>query len=266
MTHSVSLVIATHNIDAPRMQNLLESIQCQTICDKIETIIVDYASTQENQEQLQKITTPFNCNVYTINQGEWSPPRANNIGIRKTSAKTVIKIDADLILEPRAVEDTLHHMKNKRTFIIRQPLFLPRQLDLSTLAFPRDYERIKNEKLHYQLPSYGGFFAAPRQWWHRIRGYDERYRLYGCNDWDLWNRALRDGMNRVIFGEPNLKGMKGITAYTPNSRVYHQWHPKPWIRLNVSTERFESYKKKNRQIYNDSKGVIRNNKDWGMMR
>ena len=263
MTPSVSLVIATHNIDAPRVRNLLESIQCQTIYDEIETVLVDYASTESNQKKLQETVKPFNCQTYIVNEDEWCPPRANNIGIRKTSTETVIKTDADLILEPRAVEDTLQHMRDKRTFIIRQPLFLPRQLDLSTLSFPRDYQKIRAQKLHYQLPSYGGFFAAPKQWWNKVRGYDERYKIYGCNDWDLWNRALKNGMNRRIFGKPGNKGMKGITEYTKNSLVYHQWHPKPWIRLNVTQEKFKLYKKTNRQIYNASKEVIRNNKDWG---
>ena len=266
MTLRVSLVIATHNIDTPRVRNLLESIQCQTIHSEIETVIVDYASTEDNQTQLQETVNPFNANIYIVNHKEWSPPRANNIGLRKESAKTIIKIDADTILEPRAVEDTLNHMKTRKTFIIKQPLFLPRQLDLSTLQFPRDYKRIAGEKLHYQLPSYGGFFAAHRQWWHRVRGYDERYLLYGCNDWDLWNRAIRSGMNRIIFGKPGNKGMRGITAYTNNSRIYHQWHPKPWIRLNIAKETFEKHKKKNRQIYNASTDVIRNNADWGTVK
>jgi glycosyltransferase involved in cell wall biosynthesis len=210
-------------------------------------------------------TRHFDCKVIHIPNVEWSPPRACNIGIRRAEGDTIIKIDADLILEPEALEDTLQYTKH-HVFVIRQPLYLPEELDLSSLRFPRDYNKLRTLKTHYQLPSYGGFFAVNRDWWHKIRGYDERYVWYGCNDWDLWQRGLRSGLRRIIFGKEGLKKMMGITDYKENSKVYHQWHEKPWKRLKISRDKFDAYKKRNRKIYNEANNILRNTEEWGRIK
>lgn len=259
---TVTLVSPIYNLHGARVDNLLQSINCQTIHD-IETILIDYGSNEKNHDYLMDTIEPYDVKVIYVEDVIWSPPRACNIGIRQAQGKYVIKIDADLILEPRAVEDTVEKMRGRNMFIIRQPLYLPKDFDYENINLPRDYSKLRKTKTHYQLPSYGGFFAASREWWHKVRGYDERYVWYGCNDWDLWNRALHDKMNRLIFGEPNLKGMKGITAYNKNTHVYHQWHEQPWIRLDLTRKTYDLYRKQNRQIYNASNTVIRNTENWG---
>ena len=258
----VTLVSPIYNLHGVRVDNLLQSINCQTQGD-IETILVDYGSTEKNHDYLLDTVEPYNVKVIYVKDVIWSPPRACNIGIRQAKGEIVIKIDADLILEHKTIEDTVNTIGKRNLFIIRQPLYLPRDYDYENLNLPRDYGRLRETKTHYQLPSYGGFFAAPRTWWHHVRGYDERYVWYGCNDWDLWNRALHSKMNRIIYGEPNLKGMKGISPYRKHTHVYHQWHRKPWERLELNQKTFDLYRKQNRQIYNASTNVIRNTEDWG---
>lgn len=256
----ISLVIPTYNLHGARIRNLLSSISHQTI--EAETIIVDYGSGNEEHLKLVEDADPYNVELIHIPDVEWSPPRACNIGVRKARGDTIIKLDADLILEPHTLEDTLEYV-SKGSFVIRQPKFLTKHFNIENLTLPRDYPQIREAQYNYFLPSYGGFFAAHHDWWHKVRGYDERYLWYGCNDWDLWNRAVRSGLKRWIFGQPGLKGMKGISPYAKDTYVYHQWHPEPAIRLNITEEAFEKHRERNREIYNNAQEVVRNAENWG---
>lgn len=256
----ITLVIPVYNLHGARVHNLMQSITCQTV--EPEVIIVDYGSKNEEYHLLRETLSEYNVELIHIPNVEWSPPRACNIGIKKAEGDIVIKLDADLILEPHTLEDTLNYA-TKNSFVIRQPKFLTKQFNIENLRLPRDYPKIREAKSNYFLPSYGGFFAAHKKWWHRVHGYDERYLWYGCNDWDIWNRGVRSGLKRWIFGEPGLKGMKGISPYNPDTFVYHQWHPLPPQRLGLTEETFEKHRDRNRQIYNDSQGLVRNSEGWG---
>lgn len=259
---TVSIVVPIYNLYGSRIRNLLESIRCQTIDSEV--ILVDYGSGNEGHQRLVDTVSPYDVSLIYVPDVEWSPPRACNIGIKKAVGDTVIKVDADLILEPKTLEDTVE-CTTKTSFVIRQPKFLYEDFDYENLRLPRDYPKIRQAKSEYWLPSYGGFFAAHHTWWRRVRGYDERYKWYGCNDWDLWNRAIHSGLNRWIFGEPGLKGMKGISPYRRDTFVYHQWHSDPATRLGVDKEFLEEHRDRNRQIYNNSEQVVRNSEQWGMI-
>ena len=260
---NISLIVPIYNLHGARIRNLLSSIECQTV--ESEVILIDYGSNNEEHLKLVDTVEPYDVDLTYVPSVVWSPPRACNIGIRKAGGDIIIKLDADLILEPHSLEDTLEYT-TKRGFVIRQPLFLTKRFNAENLALPQDYPKIREAKSNYLLPSYGGFFAAHREWWHKIRGYDERYLWYGCNDWDIWQRAIRSGLKRWIFGEPGLKGMKGISPYKQDTYVYHQWHKEPPQRLNITDEVYEKHRARNRQIYNSSKKIVRNGEMWGLIK
>jgi len=258
-----TLVIPIYNLHGARIRNLLSSISLQTV--EAETILVDYGSENEGHLKLVETVEPYDVELIYVPDVEWSVPRACNIGIRKAGGEVIIKVDADNILEPHTLEDTLEYV-TKHSFVIRQPKFIRKGFPMENLKLPQDYPKIREAKYDYWLPSYGGFFAVHRDWWHKVHGYDERYIWYGCNDWDIWNRAVRSGLKRYIFGEPGLKDMKGISPYKQDTFVYHQWHPLPPERLGISEEFFEQYREKNRQIYNGASSIVRNTETWGLIK
>jgi len=260
-----SIIIPTMNLEEWRVRNCLWSIRQQTE-QNVEVIIADINSDAEHLESLRQLSERFDATLYHAERSVWSIAVAYNVGLRRCRGKCAATIDADIIFEPEVVKDTLWVFGGgDRQSVIRQPVFLGVGVDCSSLMFPACYPELTKQPEVYISPSVGSFFCAPRSWWFKVRGYDERFEMYGLEDWEMWRRSGKDKQRKVLIG--NVKKSR-FPEKPPRigCKLYHQSHLAFQKRAGVSVEDYEKYHGVNQSIYSsDALVIIRNDEHWGLM-
>lgn len=261
----ITIVIPIRNRWGARVKNCLRSIQLQSV-KPIEIIVSDYGSDSRNHGRLRETLKPFDCTIYHTQTSEvWSRSLANNIGIRRAEAKYVATLDVDAMLDPRVMEFIIklhqgYEERDKKAIIGSQVYHLPDDLDLEDLDLPRsadgnrnNYEllRIKGKMLR---PGFGVMLCAASEWWHRVRGFDERIKGWGAGDNDLWDRAKRDGLSHNLLN----------TNPFPQINIYHQWHKTHSLAKEIGNEEFYRLYRINAEIWKNDWSIIRNDANWGM--
>jgi len=254
----ISIIVPIKDRCGARIRNCLRGIQLQNL-SCIETIIVDYGSTQENHEQLLEDAAPFDCSFYRYpTQNIWSPAVAKNIGIRRAQGTYIATLDADCIMEPNVIKWTLKlHDEHKTSYVETKMSFLLQTVNSDDLTLPRDSRKLRE---NYTLRKYGfgAYLSVHRDWWFQVRGCDERFQGWGGNDDDIRDRVKRSGLNRILLSEERK----------PETMIFHQWHPES--RIVFERKYGESFKKMwrtNVSIIKEDKTNVRNkdNDNWGVM-
>ena len=245
-----TLVIPTRNRYGARMRNCMRGIQLQTQ-EGIEVIVADYGSSEKGLTRMLKTLDPFDCTVYHYKTDNvWSLSRARNIGIRRANTKYVASLDVDCIMGIDVVQTTIKRYKEKPNyFVVNRVCHGLEDLDVKSLILPQDYPRLR-QTCKCVRPGVGAYMSAPREWWFKVRGFDERMKRWGAEDDDIKKRARRDGRRVHVLSRKKDReiGMK----------IYHQWHPKSKARLNSRTQQ-----RINLRIFKKDNTIIRNNKHWG---
>jgi len=197
----------------------------------------------------------FDCTVYRYPTKDfWSLSIARNMGIRRATGKIVVTVDSDLIFEPNVLSTIVEqHEKLENPFVVSTVCNIYENVSLKKIRLPDDYIKFRNCR---QRPGKGGVMSAPRNWWHKVRGFDERMRGWGAEDDDMWARAERD--ERDLFNIQSLK--------LPHIKVYHQWHSIPFLirTKQMSKEKYKELWRINKSIWKDNKTIIRNDENWGL--
>jgi len=217
-----SVVISVRDRYNQSLYNCLKSLQTQTLSN-IELIISDYGS-QKGYKTILKFLEPFDCTVYYLpTKAIWSTSVARNLGIRRAKAKHILSLDADLILEHEALR-LLHncHMKHPHSLVV---------------------SRLEGKQGNLRI---GAVMSAPREWWHKVRGFDERMRGWGGPDTDLWKRAGLDGIKRIVS----------------TAKIQHQHHPPTKYKQRRGV--YYLLYRFNRFIWRFDQSIIRNNENWGV--
>lgn len=254
---TITIVIPIKDRCGVRLQNCLRGIQVQTHRD-IETIIVDYGSTQKNHEQLLQDLSPFDCTIYYYPTTEiWSPAVSKNIGIRRARGEYIATLDADCIMEPHVLEATLNlHAEKGMNYVETKMAFLPEGFDINNLTLPEDFDKCR--KTHtLRKYGFGSYLSVHRLWWFGIRGCDERMQGWGGNDDDIRDRVRRSGYKRMILSQYNL----------PQTMIYHQWHTPTRATFEQKYgEPFKEMWRRNVSIIRNDKTTVRNtdNDNWGV--
>jgi len=219
-----------------------------------------------------------------------SNPRCENVAV----------IDADLILEPRVIEVLSRaHASRPRSYIscfigMLRPKFIARfeeflkncvavgqSCEDGILEYRKLYPRRPVEVPdEFQLPrdsaklrgiaraagsgisaGWGGLVSAPRDWFFKVRGFDERMKFWGAEDGDLWKRAGLDGMNCYRIND----------LEEADTEVYHQFHkdcissryPHPYGIIGLTPEE-ERHIDWNKTLLVRDNSIMRNNDTWGL--
>lgn len=243
-----TLVIPTRNRYGARMRNCMRGIQLQTQ-KGIEVVIADYGSSKKGLERTLKTLEPFDCTVYHYKTGDvWSLSRARNIGIRRANAKYVASLDVDCIMEPDVVKTSvIRYEENPNYFVVSRVCHCPKDLDVKSLVLPQDYQLLRG-RCECVRPGVGAYMSAPREWWFKVRGFDERMKRWGAEDDDIKKRARKDGRHLHVLSRKKDQGR----------RIYHQWHPKSGARLNSRRQQ-----RINLRIFKKDNTLIRNKENWG---
>lgn len=251
----LTAVIPVRNIWGTRIVNCLKSLRLQTL-KFFDIIVSDYGSSDDAFKNLMKNLEPFRCTVYRCStKAVWSLSIARNIGVRRATGKIVATIDADLILEPSVLEAVVNtHRRKPKSLVTNSVCDLNESVDLNQIEIPRDFEMLReNCEARFGV---GGLMSAPRTWWFKVRGFDERMKGWGAEDDDLRKRANLDGRKHLDLQSLGL----------PQSRVFHQWHPKPWLVQSeqLTEEQLHKLWIKNNRIFRRVDKVLRNDKHWGI--
>jgi len=249
----LTVVIPTRDVARPLIRNCIRSLEIQSL-ELFTTIIVDYGSSTNKFNELMKDIENFDCTVYRYSTDEvWSLSIARNIGIRRATGEIIATVDADLILEPDVLSTIVEqHKKTKNAFIVSTVCNLHESMNLNEIHLPEDYTKLRNCK---PRPGRGGVTSASREWWHKVRAFDERMRGWGAEDNDIWKRAGTDDRNLLDIQTFGL----------PYTKVYHQWHPFPILikTKQLSEKKFRELRRTNKKIWKYDETVIRNDENWG---
>ncbi len=214
--------------------------------------------------------------------------------------ENVAVIDADLILEPRVMEVLSRaHASRSRSYISSFIRMLRPKIDARYVEFMEncvasgrsradcilEYKKLYSgrpdeEPDDFRLPQdsaklrgiaradrsgisagWGGLVSAPRDWFFKVRGFDERMKFWGGEDGDLWKRAGLDGMNCYRIND----------LEETDTEVYHQFHDdcisagyeEPWGLTILTTEQ-DHHITWNKTLMARDNTIIRNNDNWGL--
>jgi len=158
----------------------------------------------------------------------WREGRALNIGIKRAETPYILTTNADLIFAPNFVEVVLGKLvENPKRLVICD------RIDLDIRG-----EEIGKAPPHY----YGTCLGTTLEWWVKVRGFDERYKVWGRVDHDLHNRAKTDGLEIVNADKTS---------------AWHQYHK------HLDSDNRLEVEEYNREIFYESTSIIRNKEGWG---
>ena len=249
----MKLTIVASNRDRLKLNDnasqwFLKSIQWQDF-DDFELLIAD--SNSENYEDLKNYFSSNNFRIpMRIIQHKmdlFSRGELNNVGVRNAKGQWVGCTDVDLLYAKDFISTVMKIAENNcliesRTMYWKQPLvdkIYKRELD--------PYNNINSCKAGKILKrsTAGGFQCMHIDSWNKIRGFDERYQVWGSEDRDLLLRAVMAGIKVKWMGENG------------DIRLFHQPHLKKDIKKDLE------WQEKNKKYLYNIKDYRANPNGWG---
>lgn len=238
----LSIIVGFKNRDLARVKNYLESLKLQTFQDFF-LVFVDYGSDIEVSEKVKSLLSeyPFAKYVDSNSRGWlWSRSHSLNIGF-KNSPKTdmVAFTDIDNFFSEKFLEVAMKESSQNRV-VYSEVVWANEKFDFTSINWK-----------DLQLPTsgragMGGFCLIQREDFEKIRGYDERYFIWGIEDRDLNYR---------------LKHMEAVWIDDLDAKILHQWHP-----TNSNFQGFYPmtfWFDNNYYCYKSRDVKVRNEKSWG---
>lgn len=210
------------------------------------------------EKELTQICKETGATLLTIGSPSdpWNKPLALNTGIRTVPAAipTIMTMDADMILAPDFFDVVTTTLQQKpQTLVLCRSADLPPQVKLpgheSLLAH---FQQLQARSRLRPSSGTSGIQAAPRRFFHDIRGYDEELLWWGAMDGDMVTRAKLAGLEIVWVDN--------------KTAMLHQWHPRKHRLLNSSQDvrQAKKYWQRNHQTVAQRAHLLqRNAQGWG---
>jgi hypothetical protein len=183
----------------------------------------------------------------------WSRSRCLNVAIRLADTKFLMTSDVDVLLSPRYLADAVRELTASPLSVVCSAMLdLPEEsaevVEQSALAG----EELPLEAWKQWCTPRYGWFAHPSicvaltAVYQALRGFDEYYELWGCEDQDLLRRLVYLGMRP--------------TPLRSGSFYLHQWHPRAdWEHGRGNAPPLL----RNRAHFARSHSLLRNGPEWG---
>lgn len=242
MTPTFCFLIGFKNWRLEHLARSLASI-CRQTAERI--VVADLGSEPGTLGRVTIICGDHDAKLVVHPADVWSRSLALNVAARNAGeCDWLVATDADMIFEPRWVEVARANAKRGRLPLTRSRDTEPDApfdflLRMSTLE-------LFDHTTQHPDTGLGGAMVIPRDWFFKVRGFEEVYERWGCDDTDMVHRATLDGLN---------------VGWMENTFVVHQHHdrmapPEVWevVTRNRAylAERFK-----------ERGPVIRNPKGWG---
>lgn len=216
------------------LRNAVYSWSEQTVMPEV--IVVDTSPTAPDQQTVQSIIKPYNATYIAAPRPTRNLSRAFNVGIKRANGDYILATGADLIAAKNYIE-VITDMVAPDLHLGSVCGFLDGNADLDVDIFENWDELLTHVK--YVKRAMGAIQCAHRDWWHKIRGYDENLE-FRFVDSDIVSRAGK-----------TLR--RGIVKWT-HAQLLHAEH-------NLS--RAAKGCKHGRKYLNEHTDVIRNPDSWG---
>jgi FkbM family methyltransferase len=209
---ALAFVLPIRNYPAEAMRRCIESIRRQAGPDVADIVLADFGSSPEHADAVRALAADCNArHVWFDERGPWNRSRAINLGVRATNAPILVTSDADLVFATNFTQTVLETAKKSGVaFYAHAPMMdlLP-NLTVDLNDYDADYDRllaVAKERIWSR-----GNVIFSRALFDYMRGWEEAYTIWGCEDNDFFDRATRSGAR--VFD------LKGMTSYL------HHWHP-----------------------------------------
>lgn len=233
-----------------RSEYFIKSIQWQDFKD-FELLIADGGS--DNYEEIKQYfenyggKIPMRIIQYKIDL--FSRSFLNNLGIRNANSKYIATTDVDMLFAKNFVSEVIENV-GKNILVESRTMYLKKLL----------MEKIYNDELNpynnihnckrgriKKRTSAGGFQCMHINSWTKLRGFDERYKVWGSEDYDLLTRSKMAGIKTKWIGESR-----------ESIKLFHQQHSKKNIKNDLK------WQEKNKKILNNITNYIANlDTTWG---
>ncbi|NCD40630.1 MAG: glycosyltransferase [Bacteroidia bacterium] len=185
--NNISVVTACMN----RNDNLKKALESWvSISSLYEIIIVDWNSDINVYEDIKELIKGHNVKVFRVTGvKEWVLTTAFNLGFQKATGESVLKLDADIILQNSFFQ---HHTL------------------LDGIFFSGNGKSADDDNQRYL----NGIFYSKKTDIELVNGYNEYIRIYGYDDDDLYKRLIHQGL---IKKEIN----KNLVYHIPHEKRHH---------------------------------------------
>lgn len=254
----LGVVVAVRNRSGQRVENFLQTLRRQTVPpEQVEIVVCDFGSEPDHARDIRARCARHGARyIYTPDGPVWNKSRALNIAIQHTSptAEFILSTDIDLLFAPNFVETVLRVLTGYGPcLVLCQFRDLPAGALRPETDLRAEFGRLCRMATWHDRSGTGGCQAAPRAWFFRVRGYDERLRLWGGMDEDLLRRARRDGLEPVWIQD--------------RTALLHQWHRRKWDFAQDSPAQealIRRYWEENHRLIAADPSIVRNREGWGM--
>ncbi len=212
----VSVVISTKN-EEKNIENCLNSIVFQTYPkENIEIIVVDNSSTDRTKEISQKYTDKV------FNKGPERSTQRNFGMLEKSTGQYLMFLDADMILSPNVVEESVKKMESEEGLV---------GVYISEVVLGKSYfSKVRRfERSFYDGTVIDGARFIKKSVFEKVGGFDED--LYAAEDWDLDKRLKKIGNLEVLENKESVDLSKwefrnfilerGVNPENFGSVIYH---------------------------------------------
>ena len=205
----ISVLLTVRNWGIDRVWLCLRSlVESEDVTSQI--IVLDYGS--DDGQSISRVCQEFGAEYHRVEASEWSRSLAMNAAASKARSEFLIFADADLLFAPSVLAATVRELKkSKQEVLLFGVRDLPSSISTDQLIENTDFDFLDKQSIW--RPRWGmGMQAYRTATFNKVRGFDERMRIYGGEDNDIGKRARYDG-NR-------LRWVNG-----PEFGLYHVWHP-----------------------------------------
>lgn len=187
----VSIIIPCYN-HGKFIDDAVNSVLNQTY-QNFEIIIINDGSTNNKTNQiLSNYNKPKTLTIYIDNQG---PSVARNTGIKASSGKYILPLDADDKIDKSFIEKTVARLEEDDNIGIAYT---------GVKFFGSRYKNVYN---NYKFPEalvinpIGNSSLFRRSDWEKVGGYNENMRK-GWEDYDFWLSIIESGKKASFISEP----------------------------------------------------------------
>jgi len=208
----LAYILPIRNYPAAAMRRCIESIRRQAPdATTVDILLADFGSSPSNAADAKTLAEACGArHVWFDEKGPWNRSRAINLGVRATTAPVIVTSDADLVFASNFTQTVLGLAQRAGAeFYAHAPMMdLPQSLTIDLDDYDADYGRLLGVAKE-RVWSRGNVIFS-RALFERMRGWEEAYTIWGCEDNDFFDRASRSGA--PVFD------LKGTTSYL------HHWH------------------------------------------
>ncbi|MBM3247537.1 glycosyltransferase [Candidatus Pacearchaeota archaeon] len=246
----VTIIIGTRNRTDYRLENSLKSIRQQGYPKElIKILLVDYGSKSEFKKTYKKLCKKYQAEYLRINNvNQWNRSNCLNLGIKKANTKYLLVSDTDIIFEQNYLKEAIEKIKENSYSIVYSKKNLSKEGDITPKTNLKDYEELLSKTKRGHPYNYANMdfwqgmsiILGRKEIFKILGGYDENFRLWGCEDDDLIKRFSQAGVQ--------------IIDISKKTSHIHQWHKNlegvnKNKKIKEQIEKNKDYMKKSKSIF-----------------